>query len=207
MYLVRVFPHRLVPMSDALAVIELCSVANGFRVLDMMVKRSPIDILEANLIEPGKFLILYAGGVAEVEEAQEAALDAAAANLIGKMMLPFAHPNLLLGLRGREVRIAADEYDCIGVVETTLIIGALVGADRSLKDADVDLTGIRIHGGLGGRAFYVVHGAQHDVEVALEAGKAHAELNGGVYRTEIIPRPHEDMVGWLLRPYPFQTKR
>lgn len=194
-------------MPDALAVVELNSVANGLRVLDAMVKRAPIEILEANLIEPGKFLILYAGGVAEVEEAQDAAIEQTKDTLIGKMFLPFAHPKLLAGLRGREVRVTADEYDCIGVIESNLIIGALYGCDRSIKDADVDLTGIRIHGGLGGRAYYVVHGAQHDVEAAIESGKNQAQTHGGVHRVEIIPRPHQDMVSWLLRPYPFQLKQ
>ena len=194
-------------MSDALAVIELNSVAKGLRVLDVMVKQAPVEILEANLIEPGKFLILYAGGVAEVEEAQQAGIETAESSLIDKMLLPFAEPNLLLALRGREIRVSADQYDCIGVVETKLITGALIGADRALKDADVELTGIRIHGGLGGRAFYVVHGAQHDVAFALEVGKNNAEEHGGVYRVELIPRPHEEMVCWLLRPYPFQPKR
>jgi len=55
--------------SDAIALLELQGVAAGYASLDIMVKHSPIQIIEANLIEPGKFLILYTGGVAEVEEA------------------------------------------------------------------------------------------------------------------------------------------
>jgi microcompartment protein CcmL/EutN len=193
-------------MSDALALLELNSVAVGLRSLDALVKRARVDILEANLVEPGKFLILFVGGVAEVQEAQLAALEVASDDVIANLLLPLAHPLLLTGLRGREIRVQADDYDCIGVIETKLVVGALHACDRSLKDADVDLTGIRIHGGLGGRAYYVVHGAQHDVEIALEVGKKASELHGGLHRLEIIPRPHYDMVSWLLRPYPFQLK-
>ena len=55
-------------MADALAHLELDGVATGLRALDTLVKRAPVDVLEANLVEPGKYLILLAGGVAEVEE-------------------------------------------------------------------------------------------------------------------------------------------
>ena len=193
-------------MSDALVLLELNSVAVGLRSLDALVKRARVDILEANLVEPGKFLILFVGGVAEVGEARQAAIEVADKDVIDELMLTFAHPLLLTGLRGREVRIMADEYDCIGVVETKSVAGTLHACDRSLKNAEVDLTGVRIHGGLGGRAYYVVHGAQHDVETALEVGEEAAENHGGLHKLEIIPRPHYDMVKWLLRPYPFQLK-
>ena len=69
-----------------------------------------------------------------------------------QLFLPFAHPLLLAGLRGRQVRQSADELDTLGVVEGRRIATTLAACDQSLKDAAVDLTGLRVAGGLGGRA-------------------------------------------------------
>jgi microcompartment protein CcmL/EutN len=193
-------------MPDALAMLELDSVASGLITLDAMVKQAPVDILEANLVEPGVFLILYAGGVAEAEEAHAAGIRQASEALLAQMFIPFAHSSLLQGLRGQEIRMSADEYDCLGVVETVRVSGALIACDRALKEAAVDLTGIRLTGGLGGRGYFVVHGTQHDVEVALEISKRAAEPHQGCHRIERIARPHPDMSGWILRPWPFLLK-
>ena len=52
---------------EPLALIELDSIAAGYRCIDLMVKKAPITIIEANLIEPGHFLILFSGDLACVE--------------------------------------------------------------------------------------------------------------------------------------------
>lgn len=192
-------------MADALALIELDSVARGLRALDLLVKKAPVEVLEGNLVEPGKFLILFVGGVAEVEESHREVLEYGQGAVLDQLLLPFAHPGLLAGLRGAEERRSAAEYDCLGVVEGRAVASTLHAADRSLKDAEVGLAGLRVAGGLGGRAYYVVFGAQHDVEAALEAGGAVLDAAGTLHHCECIPRPHEDMVGWLLRPAPFRV--
>ncbi len=194
-----------IPSRDALALLEVDAVASGLRTLDAMVKRAPVHVLEANLVEPGRFLILFDGGVAEVEEAFAAGIEQAGNAVVGQMMLPYAHPDLLTGVRGHEVHAGADDYDTLGVVEATGVAALLEACDRALKEAMVSLTGLRVTGGLGGRAFFVVHGEQHDVEAAIEAGQQVLEGHKRLHRVECIARPHPDMVSWLLRPAPFQV--
>ena len=92
------------------------------------------------------------------------------------------------------------------MVEGRRVAGTLEAADRSLKDADVTLAGVRVSGGLGGRAYYVVFGAQHDVEAALDAGASVLNARGSLHRVERIARPHAEMVRWLLRPPPFAVE-
>jgi hypothetical protein len=67
----------------------------------------------------------------------------------------------------------------------------------------VALVGLRVAVGLGGRAYYAVHGLQHDVDVALEVGGRILCERGTMHATERIARPHPEMVGWLLRRPPF----
>jgi microcompartment protein CcmL/EutN len=187
-------------MADALALIELDSVASGLAAVDTLVKRAPVEVLEANLVEPGRFLLLFAGGVAEVEESAGAVAEQHEAAVTSEMRLPMVHPDLLAGLGGKEHTAAPD---ALGVIEGSDVAGTIHAADRSLKDADVTLAGIRLAIGLGGRAYYVVAGAQNDVEAAIEAGAAVLEARGTLHRTERICRPHDEMVPWLLRPPPF----
>lgn len=194
------------PVEDALAMLEFESVAGGLRALDALVKRAPVSVLEANLVEPGRFLVLFCGGVAEVEESLDAAREVGGEQLSEQMLLPFAHPVLLAGLRGQDDVRPADELDTLGVVEGSRVASTLEACDRALKDAGVALTGIRVAGGLGGRAYFLVHGAQHDVEAALEVAGAVLDGADRRHRIECIPRPHEEMVAWLLRPAPFSMR-
>jgi microcompartment protein CcmL/EutN len=189
------------PSHDALAMLELDSVARGYRTLDAMVKRSPVQVLEANLVEPGRFLILFAGGVAEVEEAWSEGLEVGGECLQDKMMLPYAHTAILPGLAGA---LDVDDPDTVGVVESRTVASVLLACDRALKDAEVALAGLRITPSLGGRGYYVVHGIQHDVEAALAASREVLEGRGALHKLEIIPRPHPDFLAYLLRPAPFR---
>ena len=192
---------------DALALVELTSVARGLRALDALVKRSPVEILEANLVEPGRYLILFAGGVAEVDEGYQACLDMGSDCVSDKMFLSLVHPALLAGIRGHEDIRGADELDTLGVIEGSHIPATLEACDRSLKNADVSLAGVRLSGGLGGRAYYIIFGAQHDVEAAIEIGQTLLASRDAEHRVECIPRPHEEMVIWLLRQTPFRVSQ
>ncbi|MFT5685778.1 MAG: microcompartment protein CcmL/EutN [Myxococcota bacterium] len=191
--------------AEALSLIAFASLARGLRALDALVKKAPVEILEANLVEPGKFLVLFAGGVAEVEESHAEALRVGGEEVLGAMLLADAHPDLLRGLRGHVVRLSADELDCLGIIEGKAIAATLHAADRAIKDAHVTLAGLRLTGGLGGRAYFIVYGAQHDVEASIEA--AENVLGDACHRTERIARPHAEMVAWLLRPAPFQLPK
>ena len=189
-------------VGEALALLELDGVATGLSTLDAMVKQSPIHVLEANLVEPGKFLLFVAGGVAEVEESVGRARERHVDNMLACLFLPMVHPALLAGLRGDE---RLEPPDAIGVVEATDVASTLESADRALKECDVELVGIRIAIGLGGRGFFILSGAQHDVDAAVDTARNVLEPVGRLHRIERIARPHEEMLAWLLRPAPFKV--
>jgi len=188
------------PGLDALALLELGSVARGYRVLDWMVKEAPVTIVEANLIEPGKYLILFGGGVAEVGESFDEGVRLADGVLLDKLLLPFAHPRLWACLGGQE---SLGNADCVGIVEGSAVASVIAAADRSAKEADIHLAGLRLSPALGGKAYYVVTGEQHAVEAAIEAGRAVLGPAGRLVDTQIIPRAHAEFLPWVLRPAPF----
>jgi microcompartment protein CcmL/EutN len=191
-------------MNDALALVELDSVASGLRALDVLVKEAPVEVLEANLVEPGKFLILFAGGVAEVDASHKIVVTEYSSAVLSSLKLPLVHGAIIDGLRGVENR---ESIDTLGVVEGANVAATLEACDRSLKDADVTLCGVRVAIGLGGRAYYVVSGTQSDVDASVDAGRTVLEKKESLHRTEVIARPHVEMLPWLLRPAPFGLVR
>jgi microcompartment protein CcmL/EutN len=194
------------PVGDAVALLEFESVAGGLRALDALVKKAPVTVLEANLVEPGRFLVMFCGGVAEVDESYREAVAVGEGQVVDQMFLPHVHPILVAALRGQDDVRTADELDTLGVVEGQRVASTLEACDRALKDAGVALTGVRVAGGLGGRAYFLVHGAQHDVQAALDIAGIVLDDAGHRHRIECIPRPHAEMVAWLLRPAPFSLR-
>ncbi len=202
MYARGLFSDCVKLMGDALALLEMDSVAGGLSALDTLVKHASVHVLEANLVEPGKFLILFEGGVAEVEACHAVVLEQYPNQLISEMLLPMVHRALLDGLRGK---VAFDKPDTVGVVEGIDVATTLRAADRALKDASVMLCGIRVCTGLAGRAYFVVSGVQHDVEASVAVGCEILNAHERLHRSEVIARPHDEMVAWLLRTAPFQV--
>lgn len=186
--------------NDALGLIELASIARGYRLLDWMVKASPITVVEANLIEPGKFLILFGGDVAEVQVAFDVAIENAGDHLLDKLLLPFAHRALWPAIAGT---VGTENIDCLGIVESRTVASAIAAADRSVKEAEVQLRGLRFTPGLGGKAYYVVSGEQHAVESSVKTGQTILVEAGQFVDAQVIPRAHDEFVSFVLRKAPF----
>ncbi len=183
---------------DALALLELDSIARGYRAMDGLAKESPVTIVHANLVEPGKFLILFGGGVSETESAFSVGKSIAQECLLDEVLLPFVDPRIWDALRGVT---SVGDVDTIGVVEGRAIAPTIAACDHSLKAAAVELCALRVVTGLGGKAFFVVRGLQHDVEAAIDA--AVGVLGSKLVRAERIARPHREFLVHVLRPSPF----
>ncbi len=176
----------------ALALIEVASVARGMVVCDALVKRAQVEVLRAHPVDPGKYSILFAGPVAEVEEAMEAAEETAAKTTIDTLLLPFVHDAVIPAVRGNP---GAPTVISLGIVETHTLAGSVVGLDAALKAAEVAVVELRLGAGLAGKGYFVLTGELHDVEAALEAA---VDVAGADAMCEIIARPHPDFVKGAL---------
>lgn len=174
--------------SPAVGLIELSSIAYGMLSLDAMVKRSPVEILEARSASPGKYLILIGGEVAEVEEAMQAGLEVAAPYLLDSLFLPYAHEVLLPLLKGRPEHAP---LDAMGIVETLTVASCLLAVDAAAKAAPIRPIDMRLANQLGGKGYFTFTGELSDVEAAMEAAVAIA--GGNCFSSAIIARPHADI--------------
>jgi len=180
----------------AIAVVELVSIARGVITTDAMCKKAAVTLEESAVICPGKYLIIISGPVGPVEESYRRGLEQGGEAVIDRLFLPNAHEQLVPAMRALS---PVEEVGSIGVVETFAAASAILAADASCKRAGVQLIELRLARGMCGKGMYTMTGALEDVEASIEAAQQILEAESGLLlRTEIIPRPHPDLVGKLL---------
>jgi microcompartment protein CcmL/EutN len=182
----------MTPPGPALGLFELESLARGVVVADALVKQARVHLALAEAVTPGKYLLVFTGEVAEVDEAFQAGKLIAGPRLIDELYLPFISEALVAGLAGT---FAPAPAECaVGLVETHTVAAALRSADVALKRAKVTLCSLQLARGIGGKGWYRLAGEQHDVEAALE-GVAQALEPRFLVAAELIQRPHAELRG------------
>lgn len=173
---------------EALALLELDSIASGFRVADAVAKKARVDLLESRPLDPGKYLILFRGDVASVEAAFREGVERAGERLLDRVFLPAAHESIL-PLLGRDRSPDDGPIESIGVVETAAVASAVLAADAAAKAAPVRLIRIHLARRTGGKGYVVLTGPLADVEAAVSAGARTARERGKLVGETVIPSP------------------
>ena len=177
---------------QALGLLELCSIARGVVCCDAVVKKAVVRLVHAGTTHPGKYTILIRGGVDEVIESLKAGRRAAGDTLIDQVLLPNPHDALLTILDGADPA----PLDSLGVLESYGVASTIRGADAALKAGFVRPVSIGLARDLGGKGYFIFTGALHDVEAAMEAGRA-AVTAGLLAGAEIVANPHPDVAAGL----------
>ena len=181
----------------ALAIIELASLARAAVTLDAIVKRAPVHLHTAERVSPGKFLIIIVGGVAEVEEGFRAGIAAADDVVVAELFLPQPHQSLRMGL---ESTFSKSAVDSLGIFETYNACSSVRALDTALKSTGVDLVGLHLCSGVGGKAYWAVSGELYAIEEAIEIAVSTVPQELMV-SSEVIGAPHPEAVIAYLRPF------
>jgi microcompartment protein CcmL/EutN len=183
---------------SAIGFLELKGAAYGVTAVDVTVKAAPIEILQAKVACPGKFMVLLAGEMAAVETAVAAARAQVGSGLYDYCILGRIHPALYRGLHDQftdrlqeQSELSRGNHEALGVVETLSIASGLASADIGLKSAAVTLKELRLGYALGGRSFFVFAGNTGDVEAALASAVKVAVRRGSLGSQCLIARPAE----------------
>jgi microcompartment protein CcmL/EutN len=176
----------------ALALLELDSIAAGIDAGDAMAKRAAVATLLAGTVHPGKYLVLVAGGVAEVEECLSAGEDCGSDHVVDRVILRDVHPGVIAvlggaGAAGQEETPMAGQEEALGIVETPSVAAILEVADAGLKGAQVNLLQMRLADGLGGKAYLLFGGHVSEVQAAVEIGVSRLPP-GAAAVVRMIPR-------------------
>ena len=182
-------PARAPAIEPALGLLELESIAAGIEAGDAMAKRSPIEVIRAGTVHPGKYLVLVGGEVADVGEALDSGREIGGLSVRDEVFLPNVHPDVVAGARGAR-RAAEDE--ALGIIETPTIPAVIRAADAGLKGADVRLLELRLADDLGGKGYLLFDGVVSEVEAAVEIGLAAIGEARGL-SSRVIARLHDEM--------------
>ena len=60
-------------MSKALGMVEYTTVATGIQAADLMVKTAEVDVVEAQTVCPGKYMVIISGDLSSVRASVDAA--------------------------------------------------------------------------------------------------------------------------------------
>jgi microcompartment protein CcmL/EutN len=157
-------------IEPALALLDFSSIATGIQAADAMVKRAQIDTIKAGTVQPGRYLVLIGGTVADVQESLAAGREVGGNAVLDHVFLPQVHP---------------------AVVEA--IAAAIHAADAGVKGADVRLVELRLADGLGGKGIVLYSGLVANVEAAVEIGVGVLRRPELVVRQVVIPQLHPEM--------------
>ncbi len=160
--------------------------------MDAVVKKAPVTIHVSQPMSPGHFIIVFSGGVAEVEESLEEGIREAGDFLLGNVFLPQIHPQVPQAITGA-FEAQAPDLEAIAILETFTVATTIVAADAACKAAPVRLVQMRLGQGLGGKAFFMMTGELHDLEAGVEAAEESIGMES-VMNREVIPRPHPDFI-------------
>jgi len=178
-------------MNDkSVALIELSSVAAGFRVADTMLKAGDVRLLLSRSICSGKYMVLIGGDPASVEAAAAAGCESGHGFLIDQTILANIHPDVVAAI-GRNA--APPPGGALGVIESFNVAALIRAADKVAKSASVTLHDLRLAMALGGKAFCVITGDVASVEAAVQAGAKVLAEAGVLVDAIVIPRPHPDV--------------
>ncbi len=177
-------------IEPALALVEFSSIATGILAADAMVKRAPIDTIKTGTVQPGKYLVLIGGMVADVEESMAAGREVGATALVDYILLPQVHPEVVEAVGGGRV---PEVTDSLGVIETTTVAASIHAADAGIKGAEVRLVEVRLADGLGGKGIVLFSGLVADVEAAVEIGVGALERPELLVRQVVIPQLHAEI--------------
>ena len=174
----------------ALALVDFSSIAIGIEAADAMIKRADIRIIRAGTVQPGRYLVLIGGSVADVGESLAAGREVGGDTVLDHIFLPHVHPEVVRAIGGGRVPGATD---ALGIVETTTVPAAILAADAGIKGAEVRLVEVRLADGLGGKGIVLYSGVVADVEAAVEIAVNVLERPELLVRKVVIPQLHSAM--------------
>ncbi len=190
-------------LNPALALVEFGSIAGGILAADAMIKKAPLNVIKTGTVQPGKYLVLIGGSVADVEESLAAGEMVGRHHLLDTIFLPDVHPEVVESIGGGRV---PDANDAVGVVETTTVSAAIHAADAGIKGAYVHLIEVRLADGLGGKGITLFSGLVADVEAAVEIGSEALSYPELLVETVVIPKLHPEMWANLSDATRFKTR-
>lgn len=182
-------------MSKAIGMVEYKTVSAGVAAADAMVKTSDIDIIEAQTVCPGKYIVIITGDLSAVNAAVEVAKSKFTTHLIGDFVLGNPHESIFPAIYGTT---NIEQINALGILETYDASTIIVAADEAAKTAMVDLIELRLARGMCGKSYLMLTGEIAAVEAAIDRAKKAAGEKGMYLDSSVMAHPDKKICHMIL---------
>lgn len=182
-------------MSKAIGMVEYKTVSTGIKAADLIVKTADVELIQAQTVCPGKFIILFSGDLSAVRVSVDAARTQYPEQLIDDFVLGNPHDSIFKALA---CTAEIDAVKALGVIETFTGASAIVAADHAAKTAQVDVFEIRVARGMCGKSYVLLTGSVAAVEAAVEETVELLKDEGTMLDYAVIPSPSKEFVKTLM---------
>lgn len=181
-------------MMVSIGIIEISNIAKGYLICDDILKKSEVQMVMAQPICPGKFVMIFGGTVSSVRVACEYTQTNFSENVLDISEFGNIDIRVFDALNGAA---GGETNGSLGIIETFSVSSCILAADAALKAAAVEIVELRTARGMGGKSYVAISGNVAAVTAGVEAGAATATENGILNDTAIIASPHEDLWQYL----------
>ncbi len=181
-------------MMVSIGIIEVSNIAKGYLLCDTILKKSNVDMVMAQPICPGKFVMIFGGSVSAVRVACEYAETNFAENILDISEFGNIDVRVFHALNGAS---QGEPEGSLGIVETFSVASCILAADAALKAAAVEVVELRIARGMAGKSYVALSGTVAAVTAGVEAGRQNAIENGVLNDSVVIASPHRDLWQYL----------
>lgn len=182
-------------LNKALGMVEYQTVSAGITAADLMIKTANIEILQASVICPGKYVTIISGELSAIAAAIEAAKIQLGEKLTDSFVLGNPHQDIFPAIYGGA---NIENAKALGILETFSTPAIIVAADTAAKTSDVSLIELRIARGMGGKSFMLLTGDVAAVTAAIESAKAKVGDEGLLLDSSVIPNPDKSLWASIL---------
>ncbi len=168
--------------------VEISTVSSGFLAADEMAKTAEVEILQAEVTCPGKFVVLIAGELAAVKSSVERAGEVCREKIIDTFVLGNPHESIFPAIYGTA---EPENVDALGVLETYDVAAMIEAADVAAKTAIVELIELRLAKGMCGKSYMTLTGTVSAVQAAIEKARNEAGEKGMFLDSTVIANPSE----------------
>ncbi|MBO5657343.1 MAG: BMC domain-containing protein [Agathobacter sp.] len=182
-------------MSKAIGVVEYKTVSAGVVAADAMVKTSDINIIEAQTVCPGKYIVIISGELSAIDAAVDVARGVHGEHLISSFVLGNPHESIFPAIYGTT---EIEDVAALGVLETYDAASMIVAADQAAKTAIVDLIELRLARGMCGKSYMMLTGEVSAVTAAIERAKMTVAKEGMYLDSSVIARPDKKICKAIL---------
>lgn len=182
-------------MSRALGMIEFKTVASGVTAADAMVKTAAVELIEAQVVCPGKYIALITGDLSAVDAAVATAKVQYGEQLIDSFVLGNPHEGIFPAIYGTT---HIEHVSSLGILETFDAASIIVAADTAAKTAQVELIELRVAKGMCGKSYLFLCGEVSAVEAAISRARSIVAESGMYLDSTVIAHPDPQICKAIL---------